>query len=122
MFGTQDVVERPYGTVFMPGVAGEAVWGLDLSWRRFGPGRTLGGEGSSTERQRPRGCVLAAMVMAGLTVVCCLLGFLFVLHGPPDGWLLGVDVGGLASRMSRFEGGESAVDRAPGLVRRESGL
>ncbi|TVY91781.1 Derlin, partial [Lachnellula willkommii] len=39
VFGTQTQVERPYGSAYMPGVAGEAAWGLDLSWKRFGPGR-----------------------------------------------------------------------------------
>jgi Derlin-2/3 len=102
MFGSQNVVERPYGTVSMPGVAGKAAWGLDMSWRRFGPGRTLGGEGSSTERQRPRGCVLTAIIMGGFVVVCGILGFLFVLYGAPDGWLSGVDTGRLASGTPRF--------------------
>ena len=36
------MVERPYGTVSMPGVAAEAAWGLDMSWRRFGPGAYVG--------------------------------------------------------------------------------
>jgi Derlin-2/3 len=119
MFGTQGVVERPYGTVFMPrvaGEAGEAAWGLDLSWKRFGPGRTLGGEAASAEKQRPRGCVLAAMVMVGFVVVCCLLGLLFVLHGAPHGWFSSVDVGGSASGIPRVEGGESVVERFPGQV------
>ena len=116
MFGTQVVVERPYGTVHMPGVAGEAAWGLDLSWKRFGPGRTLGGEGStsSAERQRPKGLVLAAMVMAGFIVVFCFLGYLFVLHRGPPGWFSGVDVGGSGSGKSRVEGGESVKDGVPG--------
>ena len=39
--GTQAVVDRPYGTVFMSsGTTAEPAWGLDLSWRKFGPGRT----------------------------------------------------------------------------------
>ena len=103
MFGTQSVVERPYGTV-STGVVGEAAWGLDMSWRKFGPGRTLGGEGSVTERQRPTGMVLAVMVMGGFLVVCGLLWYFFVLHGAPDGWLSGVDVGRLASGASLIEG------------------
>jgi Derlin-2/3 len=53
MLGTQGVVDRPYGSNSVPG-GGEAAWGVDLSWTRFGPGRTLGGEGSSTERARVR--------------------------------------------------------------------
>jgi Derlin-2/3 len=87
------VVERPYGTVSMPG--GEAAWGLDLSWRRFGPGRTLGGAGVRTESQRPGGFLLAAMVTGGFLVVCGLLAYLFLLNGIPDGWFSGVDVGRL---------------------------
>lgn len=39
MIGTQSVVERPYGTVFVPGPA-QSAWGLDMSWKRFGPGHT----------------------------------------------------------------------------------
>jgi len=71
MFGTQGVTQRTYGTGFAPpngaGAAGKAAWGLDLSWRRFGEGRRLGGEGESSEvRQRPKGLALAAMVMVGL--------------------------------------------------------
>ncbi|CZR60115.1 related to F-LANa protein [Phialocephala subalpina] len=99
MFGTQSVVERPYGTV-STGVAGQAAWGLDLSWQKFGPGRTLGGENSSAERQRPRGFVLAAMVMGTFLLVCGFSGFLF-LYGAPDGWFSGVDVDRLSSGISR---------------------
>jgi len=90
--------------------AGEAGWGLDLSWQRFGPGRTLGGEGSSVERQRPRGAVLAVLVMGGFVLLCCFLGLLFVVHGQPDGWFSGVGLGGLTRGMSRVEGGEKAVE------------
>lgn len=91
MFGTQGVTQRPYGTVFAPpngaGAAGEAAWGLDLSWKRFGEGRRLGGEGESSSgvRQRPRGLALAAMVMVGVVLICGLLGFLFYRHRAPDG-------------------------------------
>jgi Derlin-2/3 len=95
MVGTQDVVERPYGTASMPGVAKEAAWGLDMSWKRFGPGRTLGGEGASVERQRPTPGVLAAMIMGVFVVVCLLLGYFFVLHGGPDGWFPGWESGAL---------------------------
>jgi Derlin-2/3 len=113
MFGTQGVTQRPYGTVFAPstgsGTAGEAAWGLDLSWRRFGEGRRLGGEGeSSGVRQQPRGLVLAAMVMAGFVVICGLLGFLFYLHRAPDGgWSTAIDVAGLLSGNST---GEQVID------------
>lgn len=93
MFGTQEVVGRPYGTV-TTGVAGQAAWGLDLGWQRFGPGRTLGGDlEGSAERQRPRGWVLAAMVAGAFVMLCAFLGFLFMQHGS-DGWL--------ASSMSWF--------------------
>ena len=68
----------------------------------MGQGRTLGGEGSNAERQRPRGCVLAAIILAGFVVVCGFLGLLFVLHGAPNGWLSGLDTGRLASGRSRF--------------------
>lgn len=101
MFGTQNVVERPYGTAAMPGVTGKAAWGLDMSWQRFGPGRTLGGEGSSAERQRPRGCILTMIMMSGFLVVCGFFGFMF-LQGVPDGWFSGVDVGRSSSGISRF--------------------
>ncbi|TVY71328.1 Derlin-1.2 [Lachnellula suecica] len=90
MFGTQHVVERPYGTVWMPRVAGETAWGLDMSWKRFGPGRTLGGEGASVERQRPKGLILAAMVMGGFLVLCCIVGLLFLRYGDPSGWFSNV--------------------------------
>lgn len=97
MFGTQNVVERPYGTV-NTGVAGKAAWGLDMSWQRFGPGRTLGQEGAGAERQRPTGLVLAVMVMGGFLVICGLCGL--YLYGTPHGWLTGVDGGWLASGSS----------------------
>ncbi|KUJ18898.1 uncharacterized protein LY89DRAFT_706486 [Mollisia scopiformis] len=91
MFGTQNVVERPYGTASTP-AAGETAWGLDLSWKRFGPGRTLGGEGSSEVRQRPRGCILAVLVTGAFLVICGLLGWFFF-HGAQSGPLsiFGVD-------------------------------
>lgn len=110
MFGTQTVVERPYGTVSMPGVTGKAAWGLDMSWQRFGPGRTLGGEGSSAERQRPKGFILAVIVMSGFLVVCGFLGFFF-LYGAPDGWFSAVDVGRLSSGISR-SGDKTVTSRA----------
>lgn len=84
MFGTQAVVDRPYGTV-ITGVLGESAWGLDMSWKRFGPGRTLGGEAGSVERQRPQGLVLAAIVMGGFVAVCLFLfgsWWLFYPSGP----------------------------------------
>lgn len=91
MFGTQSVIERPYGSVFMPtsrtGATGEAAWGLDLSWKRFGEGRRLGGEGeSSLPSQRPKGWVLAVIGLAAYIIICGLLGFFFFLNGVPDGW------------------------------------
>ncbi|KAG0650832.1 cDerlin-2 [Hyphodiscus hymeniophilus] len=95
VFGTQSMVERPYGTV-STGVTGKAAWGLDMSWKRFGPGRTLGEEDSSADGQRPKGLVLAAMVMGGFLVVCGLLGYFFVMYGVADDWSSGVDVGSLA--------------------------
>ncbi|TVY39569.1 Derlin [Lachnellula subtilissima] len=103
VFGTQTMVERPYGTANMPGVAKEAAWGLDLSWKRFGPGRTLGGDGSASgvERQRPTALALAAMVMVGFLVVCGFLAVLFVQHGDPRAWFSGVNTGG----VSQIEGG-----------------
>jgi len=107
IFGTQDVVQRPYGTA-MPGVTGQAAWGLDLSWKRFGPGRTLGGEDSSTTRQRPKGWVLASMVMVGFLAFCCFLGFLFVMYGAPQGWLS--SIGGPASGVSQVESMTAAQD------------
>jgi Derlin-2/3 len=82
MLGTQRVVERPYGSIVVPG-GGESAWGLDLSWKRFGPGHTLGGEGSRTGRQRPKGLALAAMVMGAFIFLCLLLGYLFL---QPDTW------------------------------------
>lgn len=108
LFGTQAVIERAYGTVSMPtngrGAAGEAAWGLDLSWQRFGEGHRLGGEGeSSLASQRPRGLVLAAIVMATFAVICGLLGFLFFLHGAPDGWLSAIGVGRSSSTTLLFE-------------------
>jgi Derlin-2/3 len=96
-------VDRPYGTALNAG-AGEAAGGLDLSWRRFGPGRTLGGEGASVERQRPKGWVLAVMVMGGFVAVCCFLGYLYVLHWAPDGW------------FSRFRNEGSEKIGVPGRV------
>ncbi|TVY20003.1 Derlin-1.2 [Lachnellula arida] len=101
-FGTQTQVERPYGSAYMPGVAGEAAWGLDLSWKRFGPGRTLGGDGSASgaERQRPKGLALAAIVMAGFLVVCGFLALLFVQHRDPRAWFSGAHAGG----VSQIEG------------------
>jgi Derlin-2/3 len=101
--GKQSVVERPYGTVFVPSTTGETaqtVWRLDLPWQRFGPGRRLGGEGASAEPQRPTGCVLAAMVIGGFLVVCAVLSLLFVRHGSPNGWVSGLDSGWLASSLS----------------------
>jgi Derlin-2/3 len=106
IFGTQDVVHRPYGTA-VPGVAGQAAWGLDLSWKRFGPGRTLGGAGSGTTRQRPKGWVLASMVMVGFLAFCCFLGFLFVMYGAPQGWLSGIE--GSANSVSQAEVGGAAA-------------
>jgi Derlin-2/3 len=103
VFGTHGTVDRPYGTALNAG-AGEAAWGLDLSWRRFGPGRTLGGEGASVERQRPKGWVLAVMVMGGFVAVCCFLGYLYVLHWAPDGW------------FSRFRNEGSEKIGVPGRV------
>jgi Derlin-2/3 len=113
MFGTQGVTQRTYGTGFAPpngaGAAGKAAWGLDLSWRRFGEGRRLGGEGeSSGVRQRPRGLVLAAMVMVGVVLICGLLGFLFYLHQAPDGgWFAAMDT---ARFLSGTSPGEQVVD------------
>lgn len=98
VFGTQTMVERPYGTVSMPGVTGEAAWGLDLSWKRFGPGRTLGGEGSRAEMQRPKGFVLAALVIGTFFVLCAIFGFLFM-YNAPDSWLSSVGVHRLSSGM-----------------------
>jgi Derlin-2/3 len=109
MFGTQGVTQRPYGTVFAPpngaGAAGEAAWGLDLSWRRFGEGRRLGGDGEGGGvKQRPRGWVLTAMVMVGLVIICGLLGFLLYLHQAPDGgWSAAIDVARLLSGTSPGE-------------------
>jgi Derlin-2/3 len=110
MFGTQGVTERPYGTVFAPanaaGATGQAAWGLDLSWRRFGEGRRLGGEGeSSVVRQRPKGLILAAIVMVGFVVICGLLGFLFLLHGAPDGWFMAGGAGRSVSATSLLKAG-----------------
>ncbi|KAL2071213.1 hypothetical protein VTL71DRAFT_12448 [Oculimacula yallundae] len=87
--GTQDVVHRPYGTVTM-GVQGKKAWGIDLSWKRFGPGRTLGGEGESevNDGRRLKGLMLAAVVMGCFLVVCAVSGYLFV-YGLP-GWAAGV--------------------------------
>ncbi len=96
IFGTQTTVDRPYGTLSLPGT-GEPAWGLDLGWQRFGPGRTLGGEGSSAGRQRPRGCVLAVMVMGGFVVILGLVGFFLVPYGDLGVWFPSVDVGRLAS-------------------------
>ncbi|TVY49022.1 Derlin [Lachnellula occidentalis] len=106
LFGTQTQVERPYGTAHMPG-AGEPAWGLDLSWKRFGPGRTLGGEGSAAgaERQRPTGLALAAMVMGGFLVVCGFLALLFVQHGDPRSWFSGVRAGEVAQVDGESAGG-----------------
>lgn len=101
-------MERPYGTVFVPGV-GETAWGLELSWRRLGPGRTFGGEWASAKSQRPRGCALAAILVAGFVVVCCFLGF-FVLHRAPYGRFSGVGFSRLASGMFWIEGKELAVE------------
>lgn len=108
MFGTQSAVERPYGTVFMPpnggGATGKAAWGLDLSWRRFGEGRRLGGEGeSSLGSQRPRGLVLAAIGTAAFVAICGLLGFLFFWYGAPDGWLSTNGIGKSSSTTPPFE-------------------
>lgn len=86
MFGNQSVVERPYGSVTNTAANNKAAWGLDLSWKRFGPGRTLGGEGVSVERQRPGGMALAAMIMGGFFVICLILGYFFMLHGGLNGW------------------------------------
>jgi len=111
IFGTQDVVDRPYGTV-LTGAQGEQAWGLDLSWKRFGPGRTLGGEGSGAEtrRQRPTGLTLAVMVTVGFIVVCACLGFWFVLNGAPSpqDWFSG--------SKSPVEGGELVGDGVRGPV------
>ncbi|RDW59539.1 hypothetical protein BP6252_12626 [Coleophoma cylindrospora] len=98
IFGTQAMMQRPYGTVFMPtggaSTTGSAAWGLDLSWRRFGEGRRLGGEGeSSLPSQRPRGLVLAAMVMAAFMVICAFLGLWFFWDGVPDGWRSAIGAG-----------------------------
>lgn len=82
MLGVQRVVERPYGSIIVPG-GGEAAWGLDLSWKRFGPGHTLGGEGVRVDRQRPKGLALAAMVMGAFVLLCLVLGYLFL---QPDTW------------------------------------
>lgn len=94
MFGTQNVVARPYGTAITAGSA-EPAWGLDLSWKRFGPGHTLGGEGSTGTRQRPTGAVLASMVMGGFLFVCALLGYIYLSHNNPDGafsgWFSSID-------------------------------
>ncbi|PVH89198.1 hypothetical protein DL98DRAFT_508309 [Cadophora sp. DSE1049] len=88
VFGTQDVVNRPYGTA-VTGATGKAAWGLDLSWKRFGPGRTLGGEGAGAEAERPKGLVLAVIVMGCFLLVCSVSGYLFV-YGTP-GWAPVVD-------------------------------
>jgi len=98
MFGTQTVIERPYGSVFTPssrtGTTSEAAWGLDLSWKRFGEGRRLGGEGeSSLPSQRPKGWVLALMGTAAFIIICALLGFFFFLNGVPDDWASVIGVG-----------------------------
>jgi Derlin-2/3 len=94
IFGTQAVVERPYGTVFAP-----ASWGVDMSWKKFGPGRALDGrtvevEGdSATEAShRPTGLALAALVVGSFLVFSTLIG-MFLVYGVPDGWFSGVDVG-----------------------------
>ena len=58
----------------------------------------MGGEGSSVESQRPRGFLLAVMVMGGFIVVCIILGYFFVLHGPYNIWLSGADTGKLPER------------------------
>ncbi|KAL5321529.1 hypothetical protein ACEPPN_009488 [Leptodophora sp. 'Broadleaf-Isolate-01'] len=102
VFGTQDVVSRPYGTV-VTGATGKAAWGLDLSWKRFGPGRTLGGEGAGAEAERPKGLVLAAIVMGVFLVVCGISGYLFV-YGTP-GWASGVDSGQLPGGTSHVGDG-----------------
>ena len=102
------MVPRPHGTVYLPG--SKAAWGLDLSWQRFGPGRRLGGEGPSAERRRPRGCVLAAMVMGGFIVVCGFLVFFVLQHGGPDHWFASVDLRKLAHGMSR-PGDETAISK-----------
>jgi len=113
IFGARLVTERPYGTAFQPAqrVPGEPAWGLE--WGRFGKGHRLGGEGESTVRQRPRGCVLAGLVMMGFVVIGCTLGFFFVLRGDTEGWLAtlrpGVDVGKLSSGTAPFKGRESVV-------------
>ncbi|KAG4441970.1 hypothetical protein IFR05_002538 [Cadophora sp. M221] len=104
VFGTQDVVSRPYGTV-VTGATGKAAWGLDLSWKRFGPGRTLGGEDTSAEAERPKGLVLAAIVMGVFLLVCGVSGYLFV-YGVP-GWGSGVDGGQLPGNPSH--GGDGTV-------------
>ncbi|KAH7351205.1 ER-associated proteolytic system protein-like protein Der1 [Rhexocercosporidium sp. MPI-PUGE-AT-0058] len=102
VFGTQEVVSRPYGTV-VTGATGKAAWGLDLSWKRFGPGRTLGGEGA--EAERPKGLVLAAIVMGVFLVVCGVSGYLFV-YGAP-GWVSGANGGQLPGGTTH--GGDGTV-------------
>ncbi|KAK0103967.1 hypothetical protein ONS96_005072 [Cadophora gregata f. sp. sojae] len=103
VFGTQDVVNRPYGTA-VTGATGKAAWGLDLSWKRFGPGRTLGGEGASAEAERPKGLVLAAIVMGIFLLLCGVSGYLFV-YGSP-GWGPSVDGGPVPGGASRVGAGK----------------
>jgi len=103
VFGTQDVVNRPYGTA-VTGATGKAAWGLDLSWKRFGPGRTLGGEGAGAEPERPKGLVLAAIVMAIFLLVCGVSGYLFV-YGSP-GWAPVVDGGEVPGSTSPVGNGK----------------
>ncbi|TVY59269.1 hypothetical protein LCER1_G000478 [Lachnellula cervina] len=106
--GEEDLWDPDYGGeavwlgAYAGGWLGSAAWGLDLAWKRFGPGRTLGGDGSASgaERQRPTGLALAAMVMVGFLVVCAFLALLFVQHGDPRAWFSGMHAGG----VSQIEG------------------
>ncbi|KAH7399883.1 ER-associated proteolytic system protein-like protein Der1 [Cadophora sp. MPI-SDFR-AT-0126] len=103
VFGTQNVVNRPYGTV-VTGATGKAAWGLDLSWKRFGPGRTLGGEGAGAEAERPKGLVLAVIVMGVFLLVCGVSGYLFVFGSP--GWAPVVDPGQVPGSTSHVGDGK----------------
>lgn len=85
----------------------EAAWGLDLSWKRFGPGRTLGGEGVAPERVGVSAWSLAALVVGGLVVVCVVLGFLFVQRGSEfsSAWLSGIGMLQPESKIEAPRGG-----------------
>ncbi|CZT41653.1 related to F-LANa protein [Rhynchosporium secalis] len=102
--GTQDVVVRPYGTASSMGVPTKKAWGIDLSWKRFGPGRTLGGEGEGEgeDETRLKGLMLAAIVMGCFLVVCAVLGYKFV-YGLPW-WVSGVEGGQITGTTHTGEG------------------